>query len=879
MGSGSIPTPIENWEGMNNFNGVLPPDTNGDVGPNHYVQMVNLSFAVYSKTGTLLYGPFNNNTLWAGFGGPCQNDNSGDPVVVYDPLADRWILSQFAVSTGSHVCFAVSQTGDPTGAYYRYAFNIGGFPDYPKIAVWPEAYLATFRNFGAVFDMQAAAFNRAKMLAGDPSAEMYIESISDAMPVPVDGYLPVDLDGTSTPAGAPAMFVGYVDGLANPDDDYMVMFEMDVDWANLGNSTFDGPFYMQAAPFDSDLCGGSRDCIPQPDTAQGVDSLNKATMHRGAYRDYGFYQSIALNHSVDVDGTDHAGVRWYELRNSGAGWGIYQQGTYAPDSDHRWMGSVALDQVGNLAAGYSVSSDTVYPSIRYAGRLVTDPLGDLAQGEGSIIVGIGSQTHPAGRWGDYSAMAVDPVDECTFYYTTEYIETTGSAPWQTRIASFKFDECPDPGTDDFAVWGQPDRQAVCEPDNADFNVTLFEIGDLNQNVTLSAMGVPPGYTAGFSANPVMPPDTVVMSINNTGASVEGSYDIEIEGAAAVGTRSDTVTLDVTTDVPGSITLVSPPDGAATQPIQPMLQWDAVFAGTQYDVEVATDAGFTNIVDSATVGGTSYQVQVALELGPTYYWRVRGYNSCGQGAWSDVWSFTTLSASCPANTTTVSVYLEEFEAGAPGWTHYALTAPDTWAFDNTRPSPGSGGLAYQADDVDGPSDQALESPDVLLPTDYTQLTMQFYNEQDFEDPAGSGGCWDGGILEISTDGGGSWTQLDSELLTDPYDGVGNNGPPTGFRMWCGTTNGFQPWLNSIVDIGAFGGENVRFRWRLLTDAAAGAPGWWIDDMEVVACTDEVTDVSLTGIEAAPATNLWPLALLAGIISLLMLVIYRRVRSEI
>jgi hypothetical protein len=845
--------------------------------------MVNLSFAVYNKTGTLLFGPVNNNTLWAGFGGPCQVDNSGDPVVVYDPLADRWILTQFAVSSGSHECFAVSQTSDPTGAYYRYAFNMGGFPDYPKVAVWPEAYLATFRNFGAVFDMQAAAFNRAKMLVGDPTAEMYVESISEPMaPIPVDGYLPVDLDGTSTPAGAPGMFVGFADGVANPDDDYLVMFEMDVDWANIGNSTFDGPFFLQVAPFDSDLCNYSRDCIPQPDTAQGLDTISNAIMHRGAYRDFGYYQAIALDQSVDVDGADHAGVRWYELRNSGSGWGVYQQGTYAPDSEHRWMPAIAMDQVGNIGVGYSVSSETVYPSIRYAGRLVTDPLGQLAQGEGSIIAGSGSQTHTAARWGDYSAMAVDPVDECTFYYTTEYIENTGNAPWQTRIASFKFDECPDPGVDDFAVWGQPDEQVVCEPDSANFDVTLFEIGELNQNVTLSANGLPPGYTANFSANPVMPPATVVMSIDNTGASADGYYDIEIEGSAAVGTRSDNVLLGVVTDVPGGVVLLGPPDGATSQPIQPILEWEGLLGGTQFDVEVATDAAFTNIVESATVGGAthSYQVQTPLELGTKYYWHVKGYNVCGEGSsWSDTWSFTTISGSCPANTTTVSVYLEEFEAGAPGWTHYALTPPDTWAFDNTRPSPGSGGFAYQADDWASPSDQALESPDVLLPTEYTQLTMRFYNEQDFEDPTGSGGCWDGGILEISTDGGGSWYQLDAELLTDPYDGVGNNGPPTGFRMWCGNTTGFQPWLNSLVDIGAFGGENVRFRWRMMSDAAVGAPGWWIDDMEIVACTDEVTDVTLTDVDVAPTPTLWPLALLISMIGVLLFAIFRRVRSEI
>lgn len=851
FGPGNIPTPIENFEGINNIAGVYPPDPNGDVGPNHFVEMVNVSYAVYNKSGGLLLGPSNINTIWAGFGGPCQNDNSGDPVVLYDPLADRWLLSQFAVTTGSHQCVAISQTADPTGAYYRYGFNIGGFPDYPKMGVWDNSYLATFRNFGAVFDMQAAAFNRAKMLAGDGSAEMVIFSISGALaPLAVDGFLPVDLDGVAPPAGEPAIYGGYLADEFGYAHDYFALFELDVDWANPGGATFAGPLLLPTEPFDPDLCGGSRDCIPQPGTSQGLDTLNNATMFRLAYRNFGFYQGMVANHSVDV-GNDHAGVRWYELRDAGNGWGIYQQGTFAPDDENRWMGSIAMDEVGNIGLGYSVSSDTVFPSIRYTGRLVTDPLGQMAQGEGEIIAGSGSQTGTAGRWGDYTSMSVDPVDECTFWYTNEYIETTGTAPWQTRIASFKFAECPTPPMADFALWSQPAEQDICVPDDAVFDISVFEIGDLTDTVSLAANGVPTGYDAAFSVNPVTPPDNSVMTLSNTGAATAGSYDVVVEGTAPGLTHATTVTLNLFTDVPTAPSLNSPPDGALGQSFRPILEWDVAPLTTGYFVEVAADAAFTMIVDSATVTGNSYQVGVQLDPETTYYWRVTSENACGAGATSEEFSFTTIGDQvvCSDGSDPILIFGDDFDPADPAWTHSGN--PDTWILDMSRPSPGSGGNAWMAQDSAAPNDQHLISPEFALP-DESQLFLQFYNEQDFEDPAGSGGCWDGGLLEISTDSGTNWTQLDDELLTDPYDGVGNNGPPAGLNMWCGDIAGFQAWLNSIVDLNGFAGETVQFRFRALSDAAAGAPGWWIDDFVVTYCEEpiipEITMQKTVGTEA-------------------------------
>jgi hypothetical protein len=839
FGSEMIPSPSIDWEAINNLCGCLPPDTNGDVGPSHYVQTVNVHFAVYNKTGTLLMGPLPMNTIWSGFGGVCEADNSGDPVVVYDHLADRWVMTQFAVTTGTHECIAISQTSDPTGAYYRYAFNIGGFPDYPKVGVWIDSYLATYRNFGAEFDMQAAAYNRAKMLVGDPSAEALLFSMSAAFdPIGIDGFLPADLDGAAPPAGTDAPFMGLLPDENGFPEDALAMFNLDVDWSDPGSATLYGPTVLPVEPFAHNLCDGDRNCIPQPDTAQGLDAIADRILHRLVYRDFGYYQAIVTVHTVNA-GTEEnelAGERWYELRNAGGGWGVYQQGTYAPDNNNRWMGSIAMDDVGNIALGYSVSSETVYPSIRYTGRLVTDPLGTMPQGEGEIIAGTGSQTHSAARWGDYSAMSIDPVDGCTFWYTTEYIETTGTSPWQTRVGAFAFDECPSPAFDDFSVWALPETADICTPDSAVFDVTAFQIGSYSDSVTLSTNGVPAGYSASFGANPVVPPATSLMTLSNTGSATAGQYEIDVVGMGPTSTHTSTVTLNLFTAAPIATTLVSPADGAINQSVRPVLKWNTGSLTTEYLVEVATDAGFTNIVDSATVEGTSYQVSINLDLNTEYFWRVATINTCGTGAYSSARSFTVVGdgSTCPAGMTFVNDYMEDFDSGAAGWTHSALTGPDTWALQNSNPSPGSGSFNYHADDFGSPSEQLLVSPAIVLPSGATQLTMQFLNYQSFENPSGSGGCWDGGTLEVSNDGGSNWTVMDAELLSDPYDGYGNNGPPAGRHMWCGETGGVQPWLNSIVDMSAYDGQSVQFRFSMLTDAAASAPGWNIDDLMIAHC---------------------------------------------
>jgi hypothetical protein len=441
--SPAMPTPSINFEGMSvgdNPFPLEPPDTEGDVGPNNYVQWVNIVLSIYDKAGHRLLGPVPGNTPWAGFGGPCEFDNDGDPIVLYDPLADRWVLTQLALPYYPYgpfyQCFAVSQTPDPTAGYYRYEFLISNtlLNDYPKFGVWPDAYYGSFNLFDAFgYDIGAgaAAFDRAQMLSGQQAYfQMYI--------LPDEGtLLPADLDGaTPPPPGAPGVFTSLADSALH-------FFTLHVDWDH-HRSTLVGPTIVGTDPFNP-LCPDlySYACIPQPNTTDRLDGLGDRLMYRAAYRNFGDHESLLLTHAVDLGTSDvHAGLRWYEIRNPVANPTIYQQGTYAPDADNRWLGSIAMDQAGDIALGYSVSSSTVYPSIRYTGRLPSDPPGTLPQGEALVIAGSGSEVgYGEDRWGDYSMMAVDPSDDCTFWYTQEYVQTTGPSNWQTRFAAFRFPSC------------------------------------------------------------------------------------------------------------------------------------------------------------------------------------------------------------------------------------------------------------------------------------------------------------------------------------------------------------------------------------------------------------------------------------------------------
>src|SRR5438552_4374931 len=476
----AIPSPLANFEGLSNQDNlnifgfrVNPPDPNGEIGPNNYVEMINLVFAVYDRAGNLEAGPIDTGSLWADFAIPDCTDPSGDPVVLYDQLEDRWLLSQFTTSGLNDPtkpfwnCVAVSTSGDPAGTYYRYAFEttsdgIFYFPDYPKYGLWRNSYILTTREFGPTveYGIGVYALERDKMLEGDPNAravKFFLDGNAPGMlPLVGDGLLPPDIDGRTKPANdSPAPIIGTQDDDADygATFDALNIWELSVKWKSNPTASINLKTQLPVAPFDSifPCAPTSRDCLPQPgitDPTQYLDILSyrQRPTFRLSYRNFRTYESLVPNQSVEAR-PGVAGARWYEIRRSGGSYSVYQQGTYAPnDGVHRWMGSIAQDKNGNMALGYSVVNGVdVYPGIRYTGRLAGDPLGQMTLGEGVIINGSGVQTNTNSRWGDYTDITVDPTDDCTFWYVNEYYTLAGPhsslTSSQTRVGTFKLPGC------------------------------------------------------------------------------------------------------------------------------------------------------------------------------------------------------------------------------------------------------------------------------------------------------------------------------------------------------------------------------------------------------------------------------------------------------
>src|SRR6266498_3029965 len=484
--------------------------------------------------GTPVYGPVPTNTVWSGFGGGCQENDDGDATVAYDRLADRWIISQFSVSTTPFLqCVAVSTSGDPTGSYNRYSFSYTNFPDYPKLGVWPDGYYTTFNMFNSsgtqFLGPEVCAYNRSKMLAGETATQQCFTLSSST-----GSLLPSDLDGTTAPpSGSPNFVLSFA-------TNSLKLWKFHVDWTTPANSRLTGPTSMSVASFSA-ACSGGGACIPQSGTSTRLDSLADRLMYRLAYRNFGDHESLVVNHSVTAGSS--VGLRWYELRNPNGTPTVFQQGTYAPDSSYRWMGSIAMDHAGNIALGYSVSSSSLHPGIRYTGRLAGDTLGTMTQGEGSIIATNGSQNGNLNRWGDYSSMSVDPADDCTFWYTNEYLAANGSFNWRTRIGSFKFPNCSS-GPSDFSIAASPSSLSVGQSGSAASTISTAVTSGAAQSVSLSASGQPAGTTVAFSPGSGNAGGSSTMTGNVGAGTTPGSYTITVTGTSASATHTTTVVVTV-----------------------------------------------------------------------------------------------------------------------------------------------------------------------------------------------------------------------------------------------------------------------------------------------------------------------------------------------
>ncbi|MCU0405535.1 MAG: T9SS type A sorting domain-containing protein [Ignavibacteriaceae bacterium] len=426
---------VQTWDGVG-ASGYAPPDNNGDVGPNHYMETVNSRFQIWNKTGTSLLGPLNLGTIWSGFPGPWSSSlNDGDPIVLYDEAANRFFVAQFSLPNYPngpfYIIMAVSQTGDPTGSWHRYGFSYANMPDYPKFGIWPDGYYMSANAFSSgslnFVGTYVTAFERSQMLTG-ATAQSVTFTGSGAT---TWSFLPSDWNGATTPpAGSPNYFGQLHDNAFYGGSDGFDIYSFSVNWATPASSTFTGPSFIATSPYIT--VNG----IPQQGTSTLLDNLAVMTMFRLDYRNFGTHQSMVVCHTIDAGGS-RAGMRWYEFRKPAATWALHQEGTYAPaDGLERWMGSIAINAAGHIALGYSISSSTMFPSIRYTGRYASDPLGQMTIPEETIYAGLGSQTSLT-RWGDYTSMNVDP-NGVNFWYVNQYQPSTGSFNWRTRIANIDY---------------------------------------------------------------------------------------------------------------------------------------------------------------------------------------------------------------------------------------------------------------------------------------------------------------------------------------------------------------------------------------------------------------------------------------------------------
>jgi hypothetical protein len=863
----AMPSPAVTFEGLSSNDNVsifgsrpIPPDPVGDVGPDHYVQMVNTLVGIYSKTGTLLVPFFAIHDLFDSVGPPCALTDDGDPIVVYDPLADRWLLSQLCSETTSareHELIAVSTTGDPTGTYFVYDFVLPNDKqnDYPHFGVWPDAYYMTNNQFdNSVFAGGGAyAFDRAKMLAGDPTAS-YVYFDEGVIAPGVGGQLPSDLDGAAAPpAGTPNLFIDFrADEIGDPADALRI-FEFHVDFANPANSTFTARPDVPLAAFDPrDSTNRASVAQPPPATAaQFLDSLAGQMMHRIAYRMLsGGVQSFVLNFMVNVSGQDptgdvskfQAGIRWVELRRTPATGAVTVQteGTYAPGSGNGaagrdiWMGSVAQDHQGNLAVGFSAScpanpcasppnaaSLVGFPSILYAGRLASDPAGALGQGEAVLQAGGGSQTNPANRWGDYSALSVDPSDECTFWYTNEYYTSSSSSGWQTRVGSFKYSGC--------AAAGKAVIQGT--------------VTDCGSGLPLSGvvLTTPDGYlrttdAAGAYAFSVAP-GTYTVTATRSG------YANHAEGFTVAA--GNAVTADFCmTPVP-----VLSPGGSALRAEECPPPNGAIDPGETVTVNLCLldvgAAGTTNLVGTLQASGGVVSPSgpqtfgaVAAGGGPVCRpFTFRASGSCG------VTLVATLALQDGATDLGTAAF--DFTLGAPvvplgqnfdgvtapalpsGWTAANASGSALWRTSASNPDtlPNSAFV----DDPGSTSDKRLTSPAFAVQTASARVT--FRNRISLDEG------FDGGVLEVSSPNinGGAFTDVTSPAVGGGFEAGGYTavlagGNPIGSRpAWTGTSYGY---FTTVADLGAnVAGHTIQLRWRLGSDNSINGSGWWIDSISV------------------------------------------------
>ena len=616
-GNGQFDTPLVNIDGQG-FNGVAPPDTVGDVGLNYYIQAINHTsgsqVTIYNKAdGSVVAGPFMMDDLASG--GPGA-DGAGDPIVLFDHLAGRWLLSEFSDAADGLSVF-ISQTSDPTtGNWHEYFFATPWFPDYPKFSVWPDGYYVSTNELSpAVY-----VLDRDNMLLGNVARPIQRFTAPNLAGFNFQALTPADLDGPAPPTDAPGIFMRHRDdevhnaGSNDPAQDFLEVWEFHTDFDTPANSSFGKLIDIPISEIDSDLCGLlAFQCFPQPGTTTTLDPLREVIMWRLQYRNFGTHESLVGNLTTDVDGTDHGGVRWFELRRTGGlvgTWSLYQEGTIAPDEHNRWMGAISMDGSGNIAVGYNVSSSTIEAGLRYTGRLAEDPLGTMPQGEHILVNGIGAQTGNT-RWGDYSAMSIDPVDDETFWFTGEYADTGN---WSTRIGAFVLNS---PTDSDFYRLEVNHSDALVIETFTPLDGLFDPLNELDPVIELIA---PDGSSVTTDDNSAA--DSHNALITHT-AVQSGSYRIRVSGT---GSTSGAYVVRVT----GSTGVNQPPSVIATTPVD---------GGTVGTFPAVYTLNFSEAVDPTTVsagdlliGGLPATGLIQID-GDTFRFDVDAAAYAGEGTYS------------------------------------------------------------------------------------------------------------------------------------------------------------------------------------------------------------------------------------------------------
>lgn len=843
-----MPSPSLSFEGISSNDNaaaygfrIIPPDTNGDVGLNHYVQAVNSLVRIFDKQGNPLTPPFKLSSLFSVLGTPCSQRDDGDPVILYDPLADRWIFSQFCVLFPPfRQMIAVSKSSDPTGQFFVYEFVMPNIKlnDYPKLAVWSDAiYMSTDQFIGSDYAGSGVfAFDKMKLYSGSADAGYIYFDLASPTTIRLGNLLPADLDGLMAPPNAmPGIFAGYTATEYGDPIDAIRLFEFRADFNNPSNSTFaeraESPIPVQ--PFDPTSPEGRAD-INQPPPGEALDSQSDRLMYRVAYRNFGDYDSLVLNQTVRISSiseTYRAGVRVYELRRSSNAFQVNFQATIGELQHSRWMASAAQDHQGNIAVGYSFASEQKKPSIVYTGRLSSDPPNTFRI-ENTLIAGTGVQTAFGFRWGDYSQMSIDPSDDCSFWYTNEYytLESQEESPfgWLTRIGKFRFPECTDAprsiitGAVINAETNQPIQGAIVQTSSY-FRTTneLGQYGNLmllpgNYNLTASARGFLPKTINVYVSNG---------QILNQNFALEPTAVLEIESTEILNE---------------SCAINKSPEPGETVTMSVKLRNTGTKATQNLTASLRSSGGIINLSTPQNYGVLTPNSE---GIARSFTFTVSPNLICGSEI---TLTFDLQDSAENLGTTSISLNTglerialqEKFDRSGNlpvGWSTGSSGGQRNWVIsDNRQVSPRNSAFSSCSTQV---GINYIETPSFQINSNQAELS--FKNWYELESTFLRNKLYDGAVLEIKI-GDRDWSDIESAggfFLQGGYDGVIDSccqNPLAGRRGWSGKSgvNQTAEFITTKVKLPASSaGQNVKLRWRVGTDQGTAREGQYIDDVKV------------------------------------------------